>query len=103
MAEGRHAVHPTPSEYIKIAVFLALLTAIEVSIFYVNNAVQLGWLNTAALLGLAFLKFVIVVGWYMHLRFERAAASRFFTFGFVLAFSLYGIVLISFGVLALNQ
>jgi len=103
MAQEHHAAHPSPSQYVKIAVLLATLTAIEVSLFYVNNAVQLGWLNTAALLALAFLKFVIVVGWYMHLRYEKAAASRFFTFGFVLAFSLYGIVLISFGVLALNQ
>lgn len=103
MAQEHHVPHPTPAQYVKIAVLLAVLTAIEVSLFYVNNTVQLGWLNTVALLGLAFLKFVIVVGWYMHLRFERAAASRFFTFGFVLAFSLYGIVLILFGVLALNQ
>jgi cytochrome c oxidase subunit 4 len=103
MAQEHHVAHPTPAQYVKIAVLLAVLTAIEVSLFYINNAVQLGWLNTVALLGLAFLKFVIVVGWYMHLRFEKAAASRFFTFGFVLAFSLYAIVLITFGVLALNQ
>jgi hypothetical protein len=36
----------------------------------------------------------------MHIRFEKAAVSRFFTFGFTLAFSLYAVVLISFGVLA---
>lgn len=104
MTQQNHATHhPTPAQYVKIAVALALLTAIEVSLFYINSEVQLGWINTAALLALAFLKFVIVIGWYMHLRFEKAAASRFFTFGFVLAFSLYGIVLITFGVLALNQ
>lgn len=103
MAQPRHAPHPTPAQYVKIAVALAALTAIEVSLYYVNNQVQLGWINTAALLALAFLKFVTVIGWYMHLRFEKAAASRFFAFGFVLAFTLYGIVLISFGVLALNR
>jgi cytochrome c oxidase subunit 4 len=103
MAQEHHVDHPSPAQYVKIAVLLAVLTAIEVSLFYLNNEVQLGWLNTAALLGLAFLKFVIVVGWYMHLRFEKAAASRFFTFGFVLALSLYAIVLISFGVLALTR
>lgn len=103
MAQEHHISHPTPAQYVKIAVLLAVLTAIEVGLFYVNRAVELGWLNTAALLTLAFLKFATVVGWYMHLRFEKAAASRFFTGGFVLAFSLYAIVLISFGVLALNR
>jgi cytochrome c oxidase subunit 4 len=103
MAES-HATHrhPSPKQYIRIAIALAVLTAIEVSLFYINNTLRLGWINTAALLILAFLKFVIVIGWYMHLRFERAAASRFFTFGFVLAFSVYGIVLVTFGVLALR-
>jgi cytochrome c oxidase subunit IV len=103
MAQEHHIPHPTPAQYVKIAVLLAVLTAIEVALFYVNSALDLGWLNTAALLILAFLKFVTVVGWYMHLRFEKATASRFFTFGFVLAFTLYAVVLISFGVLALSR
>ena len=51
-------------------------------------------------LGMAALKFLIVVGWYMHLRYEKSTLSRFFTFGFVLACILYAIVLATFGVLA---
>ncbi|HEY3428845.1 MAG TPA: cytochrome C oxidase subunit IV family protein [Acidimicrobiia bacterium] len=103
MADDHHLAHPTPAQYVKIAVGLAVLTAIEVALFYINDAVQLGWINTAALLLLAFLKFVIVVGWYMHIRYEKATVSRFFTFGFALAFSLYGVVLILFGVLAAGR
>ena len=98
-----HAPHPTPSVYIKIAIGLAILTAIEVGLFYVNESVQLGWINTAALLILAFLKFVIVIGWYMHLRYEKKVVGRFFAIGFILAFSLYAIVLIGFGVLAAQE
>ncbi len=52
------------------------------------------------LLILSALKFIIVIGYYMHLRFEPATLSRFFAFGFVLAISLYAIVLAVFGVLA---
>ena len=100
MAQEHHVSHPTPAQYIKIAIGLALLTAIEVALFYINDSVQLGWINTAALLILAFLKFVIVIGWYMHLRYEKTVVSRFFVFGFVLALSLYAAVLIGFGVLA---
>lgn len=103
MADDHHIAHPTPAQYVKIAVGLAMLTAVEVGLFYINDALQLGWINTAALLILAFLKFVIVVGWYMHIRYEKATVSRFFTFGFVLAFSLYAVVLISFGILAVNR
>jgi cytochrome c oxidase subunit 4 len=100
MADENHAAHPTPAQYVKIAIGLAVLTAIEVAFFYINDAVQLGWVNTAALLLLAFLKFVIVVGWYMHIRYEKAAVPRFFTMGFILAFSLYGVVLILFALTA---
>ena len=103
VAEEHHVAHPKPSQYVKIAVLLAVLTAIEVGLFYINNTLSLGWVNTAMLLILAALKFVIVIGWYMHLRFEKITLSRFFSFGFVLAFTLYAIVLVSFGVLALNR
>lgn len=100
MTDEHRVAHPSPAQYVKIAVGLAALTAIEVALFYINNSLELGWINTAALLTLAFLKFVIVVGWYMHLRFEKTVVSRFFAFGFTLAFTLYAVVLIGFGVLA---
>jgi cytochrome c oxidase subunit 4 len=104
MAGEEHvAHHPSPIQYVRIAVLLAVLTAIEVAMFYINNSLSLGWVNTALLLILAFLKFTTVIGWYMHLRFEKTTLSRFFGFGFVLALVLYAIVLISFGVLALQR
>ena len=100
MTQEHEVHHPSPIQYIKIAVGLAVLTAIEVALFYINESLELGWVNTAALLILAFLKFVIVIGWYMHLRYEKTVVSRFFAFGFILAFTLYAAVLIGFGVLA---
>lgn len=94
--------HPTPAQYWKIAAVLAVLTAIEVALFYVNRSYGLGALNTALLLILATLKFVIVVGWFMHLRFEKSTLSRFFTAGFILAASLYTIVLAALGVIVIR-
>jgi hypothetical protein len=38
----------------------------------------------------------------MHLRFEKSTLSRFFTAGFILAFSLYAIVLTALGVIAIR-
>jgi cytochrome c oxidase subunit IV len=103
MAEEHHVAHPQPAQYIKIAVLLATLTAIEVALYYINQSLSLGWVNTALLLILAALKFLIVIGWYMHLRFEKGTLSRFFGFGFTLAFTLYAVVLVGFGVLALQR
>lgn len=104
MAQAQHTVqHPSPKQYVRIAILLAVLTAIEVAMFYINESLHLGGLNVAVLLVLAALKFLIVVGWYMHLRFEKSTLSRFFTFGFVLACTLYAIVLATFGLLAFGS
>lgn len=94
--------HPTPAQYWKIAVLLAVLTAIEVGMFYLDRELELGAVNALVLIALAFLKFVIVVGWYMHLRYERPMLNRFFTAGFALAVALYLVVLASMGIVAIR-
>ena len=45
-------------------------------------------------------KFVIVVLWYMHLKFDDRRFSRFFVMGLAGAATLYLVVLISFKVFA---
>ena len=94
--------HPTPAQYWKIAALLAVLTAIEVGIYYVHLEFDLGNLNTISLLILATLKFVIVVAFFMHLRYEKSTLSRFFTGGFILAMCLYTVVLAALGVLVIR-
>ncbi len=94
--------HPTPAQYWKIAALLAVLTAIEVALYYIHREFDLGNFNTLALVLLSALKFVIVVGWFMHLRYEKATLSRFFTGGFILAVSLYTIILAALGVLVIR-
>ncbi|MCI0425767.1 MAG: cytochrome C oxidase subunit IV family protein [Actinobacteria bacterium] len=94
--------HPTPAQYWKIAVVLAVLTAVEVALFYINRELELGALNAVLLITLAILKFVIVVGWYMHLRFEKGLLSRFFTAGFALACGCYLVVLATLGVVVIR-
>jgi caa(3)-type oxidase subunit IV len=63
---------------------------------------ELGGINAVILIALAVLKFVIVVGWYMHLRYEKPMLNRFFTAGFVLAIALYLVVLASMGIVAIR-
>ena len=94
--------HPTPSQYWKIAVLLGVLTAIEVGLYYMNREYDLGVLNSVSLIILATLKFIIVVAFYMHLRYEKSTLSRFFTGGFVLAACLYTVVLAALGVLVIR-
>lgn len=102
MSTEQHA-HPTPRQYWLIAFFLAGVTAVEVAMYYINRELELGFFNIAVLLVLSALKFVIVVGWYMHIRYEKSTISRFFTAGFVLACALYLVVLTALGVVAIRS
>ncbi len=90
--------HPTPRQYVQIAVLLAVLTGVEVGLFYTEPT--LGNLVTPALLVLAVLKFLLVVGFYMHLRYEKRFLSGLFGAGFVLAALVYAVVLVTFGILS---
>lgn len=87
--------HPTPKQYIKVAVFLAFVTAVEVGLFYLEAGVDAVTTSATspALLLLAAVKFLVVVGWFMHVKFERPLVSRFFSIGFVLALGVYAVVL----------
>ncbi|NQV06618.1 cytochrome C oxidase subunit IV family protein [bacterium] len=95
MTEAAHPPHPTPRDYWLIAVVLAVITAAEVAVAYIGVDV----VKVPLLFAMAFAKFVIVVGWYMHLRYEKKAYRRLFYLGLIAAPILFGVVLFSFGVL----
>lgn len=102
MTETAHAAdHPSTKDYVRIAIFLAVLTAIEVALFYLDEAVDMNGWDGPLLVGLSTIKFIAVVGWFMHLRFEDSFLSRFFSAGFVLAMTLYGVMLALFGAIAI--
>ncbi len=71
-----HREHPTPKKYVQIAIFLGVLTAIEVALYYTEDIV--GVFTDPLLIFLAIGKYVVVVGWFMHLRFENKMVNRFF-------------------------
>jgi cytochrome c oxidase subunit 4 len=99
MSQTDHA-HPTPRLYVKLALVLALVTAVEVGLFYLEARIGRA-ITRPTLILLSFFKFIAVIGWYMHLRYEKSTLRRFFTGGFILAIGLYGIVLGSFALRAL--
>ena len=87
-----HINHPTPKKYVQIAIVLGILTAIEIALYYTEDIV--GVFTDPILIILAVGKFIIVVGWFMHLRFENKMVNRFFTGGMILALVLFAIVMI---------
>jgi cytochrome c oxidase subunit 4 len=85
---------PNARVYIQVGIVLAVVTAVEVALYYVDLAsgVLLG-----ALMVLSVLKFFLVVLWFMHLRFDSQLFSILFFGGMVLAMGLFVVVLASLG------
>ncbi len=94
-AEHGHGAHPTEVFYIKIAGILALVTLVEVLLYYKSFEEKL---NNVVLLVLAAIKFVMVAAYFMHLRFDSRILRRLFVSGFVLAVSVYVAYLLTLGV-----
>ncbi|HWV22824.1 MAG TPA: cytochrome C oxidase subunit IV family protein [Thermomicrobiales bacterium] len=75
--------HPSEFTYIKIAIVLSIITIIEVAIWYIESA---GDILVPALIILSAIKFVLVVGYFMHLKFDDRILG--WTFGLALVASL---------------
>jgi cytochrome c oxidase subunit 4 len=89
--EKAHAGHhPTPRDYVRIAVILAVLTALEVSTYFVD----FGPIGIPLLVVLMIIKFILVAGFFMHLRFDTKLYGRMLYGGLFLALGLYAITLV---------
>ncbi|MEY3801859.1 MAG: hypothetical protein RLZZ51_141 [Actinomycetota bacterium] len=78
--------------YIRIAAILAAITALEVSTVYVD----FGPLFLPALLIMMVVKFIMVVSYFMHLKFDNKLFSLMFYAGLVLAVGVYAAFLATF-------
>lgn len=92
-AHDDETYHPGTGEYIQIGIILAVLTAMEVTLYYVDLDRRV---TTPALLILTALKFLLVVFWFMHLRFDTPLFRRLFFVGVGLAFAVFTIVASTF-------
>ncbi|HVL93067.1 MAG TPA: cytochrome C oxidase subunit IV family protein [Acidimicrobiales bacterium] len=92
---GEHGAHPTDAQYVRIAVILALVTAVEVGLYYTSFSKIA---TNTLLLGLAGIKFVMVAAYFMHLKFDNKILRRLFVTGFVLATFCYIAYLLTLGV-----
>lgn len=88
--------HPRPRDYWLIALILAVITAAEVAVTYWS---ALDRFIAPILLIMSAAKFLIVVGYFMHLKYEAKIYRNLFIIGVIAAPLLFGAVLFTFGIL----
>jgi cytochrome c oxidase subunit 4 len=86
--------HPSALEYARIGIVLAIITAIEIALYYIDLDRNL---LIVLLIALSAVKFLFVVLWFMHLKFDNRLFSTFFAGGFVLALALFVVVFSTLG------
>jgi cytochrome c oxidase subunit 4 len=88
--------HPSPVKYVGIAILLAIITSLEVAVYYIKMP---DGLMVAFLLVLAILKFSLVAAFFMHLKFDSPMLRRVFVAGIILAAVVYTVALLTLRVL----
>jgi cytochrome c oxidase subunit 4 len=85
-AHGGHAheEHPTWSTYWKVALFLTEITAEEVSAYYIP-AWETSWVYVPSMLIMSTVKFIVVVMFYMHLKYDHKLFRTLFTGPLIIA------------------
>jgi cytochrome c oxidase subunit IV len=89
--------HPSPRAYVKIAVVLGLITAMEVIVYYLPAVTAKRGLFIGLLLFFSMIKFFLVAMNFMHLKFDSRIFRRLFLTGIVLALGVFSAVLATFG------
>ena len=95
-ATAHEVHHPTAKTYWTVALVLAVVTAVEVAVAYMDafEAVL-----APLLIFFGALKFGIVVAFFMHLKYDRPLNRSLFLLGVIGAIPLFGVVLATFGAL----
>jgi cytochrome c oxidase subunit 4 len=77
--------HATIGTYIWIAVLLTIITVAEVATYYIPyfNLPENHTILVVSLILMSAAKFFIVVGWYMHLKYDARIFRRFFLTGLI--------------------
>lgn len=88
-----HSSHPGVGQYVEIGIILAVVTALEVALYFLDLSRAV---VVPSLLLLTGIKFLLVVMWFMHLRFDSAWFRRVFVFGLVIAVVVFSITAATF-------
>jgi cytochrome c oxidase subunit 4 len=88
-----HRDHPSDFMYVKVALLLGVLTALEVSTYFFHlSTPQL----VVVLIPMMVIKFGVVVAYFMHLKFDSHLFRKVFVAGLVLAVGVYCAALTTF-------
>ena len=104
-AHGAHAhaehVHPSAWTYIKVGIILTLITVVEVWAYYIPSFVESAAF-VPSLLIMSAAKFIIVVGFYMHLKYDHKLFRALFAGPLAIAVVTIIALLILFGQIGSN-
>jgi len=90
---GAHA-HPSAAAYLKIGAILVVVTSIEVALYYVGMSETV---LVVTMMPLSWLKFILVVLWFMHLRFDNPFFRQLFFAGLALAIVIFTVAMATLG------
>jgi cytochrome c oxidase subunit IV len=93
-AEVEEHAHDHPSDwlYVKIAVILGVITAVEVATYFTEHSTFI----SVSLILMMIAKFIIVAGYFMHLKYDNPLFKRVFVFGLLLAVAVFLVMLFAF-------
>ena len=77
---GEVRAHPDPWQYVVVAIVLAVITAVEIAVSYMEGDIPDG-LIVVLLLAMMVVKFFLVASWFMHLRTDQPVFKRLFVVG----------------------
>tara|TARA_B110000263_G_scaffold23076_1_gene17926 strand:- start:2416 stop:2712 length:297 start_codon:yes stop_codon:yes gene_type:complete len=93
--EHHDTEHPSSLKYVVIAIILSIVTALEVAVVYIEVLSPV----LLPLLGILSVgKFIVVVGYYMHLKFDNKLFTLLFATGLILAVYILTALMVLFGV-----
>jgi cytochrome c oxidase subunit 4 len=87
--------HASLKTYIQVALVLGIITAVEVATLYVPGLPK--HLLVASLLGMSVVKFVLVVGFFMHLKYDGNIMRALFIGPLVLSILIILAIMALFG------
>ena len=91
-----HEHHPSDAKYWKVGAILAVITGLEVGTYFITDdpySHELAPLLIGSLIVMMIAKFVTIIGYFMHLKFDNKLFRNVFVSGLVLAVGVYLIVL----------
>lgn len=94
-AHGGHEEehHATAADYVRIAVILAIITLVEVIIYYLPS---MRGILVPILLFLSVIKFLAVVGYFMHLKQDKPIFRWMFATGIIVSLAVFIAMLVMF-------